>query len=102
MLGVDRIGKIRRAHCREGRSIRGISRDFFGGGVTIRKVLRSGATEFVYKRRTQPRPKIGPWQSKLERMFSENASFPKRERLTLMQIFEELRSLGYEGGYDAV
>src|SRR5262249_39362974 len=25
-----------------------------------------------------------------------------RERLTLMRVFEELRGLGYEGGYDAV
>jgi hypothetical protein len=25
-----------------------------------------------------------------------------RERLTLIQLFEELRALGYEGGYDAV
>ena len=35
-------------------------------------------------------------------MLSENASLPKRERLKLMQIFEDLQSLGYEGGYDAV
>jgi hypothetical protein len=27
---------------------------------------------------------------------------PARERLTLIRVFEELRSLGYEGGYDAV
>lgn len=26
----------------------------------------------------------------------------RRERLTLIRIFEELRGLGYEGGYDAV
>jgi hypothetical protein len=25
-----------------------------------------------------------------------------RERLTLIRVFEELRALGYEGGYDAV
>ncbi len=27
---------------------------------------------------------------------------PARERLTLIRVFEELRALGYEGGYDAV
>jgi hypothetical protein len=27
---------------------------------------------------------------------------PSRERLTLIRIFEELRGLGYEGGYDTV
>ena len=25
-----------------------------------------------------------------------------RERLTLIRVFEELRGLGYDGGYDAV
>ena len=31
-----------------------------------------------------------------------NDGKPARERLTLIRIFEELRDLGYEGGYDAV
>jgi transposase len=31
-----------------------------------------------------------------------NAEKPARERLTLIRVFEELRGLGYEGGYDAV
>ena len=41
MLGVDKIGKVRRAHFREGRSIRWISRDMTVSRVTVRKVLRS-------------------------------------------------------------
>jgi hypothetical protein len=32
----------------------------------------------------------------------ENDGKPARERLTLIRVFEELRGLGYEGGYDAV
>ena len=60
------IGEIRRAHFREGRSIKGISRDLGVSRTTARKVLRPGATEFVCKHRTQPRPKIDPWQSELE------------------------------------
>jgi hypothetical protein len=32
----------------------------------------------------------------------ENDGKPARERLTLIWVFEELRALGYEGGYDAV
>ena len=31
-----------------------------------------------------------------------NAGRASRERLTLIRVFEELRGLGYEGGYDAV
>jgi transposase len=35
-------------------------------------------------------------------MLTTNAGKTPRERLTLIRLFEELRALGYEGGYDAV
>lgn len=35
-------------------------------------------------------------------MLAANTRKPKRERLTLIRIFEELRARGYDGGYDAV
>jgi transposase len=47
-------------------------------------------------------PKIGPWRDDLDRLLEENACRSKRERLTLVRVFEELRNLGYDGGYDAV
>ena len=81
---------------------KGISRDFRLSRETVRKVVRSGATEFVYARRTQPRPKIGPWESKLDGMLDANASRSGRERVPLTRIFEDLQALGYAGGYDAV
>jgi transposase len=68
----------------------------------VRRVVRSGATEFVYERKVQPQPKIGPWRDDLDRLLAVNATRSSRERLTLIRVFEELRGLGYEGGYDAV
>ncbi len=79
MLGVDEIGKIRRAHLREFVRSR-ISRDLGVLRATVRKVLRSGATEFVCERRTPPRPKTGPWQSESKGILAENAVRPKRGR----------------------
>ena len=38
----------------------------------------------------------------LDAMLLANEGKPARERLTLIRIFEELRGLGYEGGYDSV
>ena len=35
-------------------------------------------------------------------LLAANAARSSRERLTLIRIFEELRGLGYAGGYDAV
>ncbi len=68
----------------------------------VRKVIRSQATEFRYERDVQPQPKIGPWRDRLNSLLLENDGKPARERLTLIRVFEELRGLGYEGGYDAV
>ncbi len=47
-------------------------------------------------------PRIGPWQDTLDRILESNETKPVRERLMLIRVFEALRGLGYEGGYDAV
>lgn len=65
-------------------------------------MIRTGITEFTYTRTVQPRPKLGAWLDALHRLLEVNAARGRRERLTLLQIYEELRNLGYEGGYDAV
>ena len=102
MKGVDTIARIRREHFVRGRSIKEIARELHVSRNTVRKVLRSGATEFAYAREVQPRPKLGRWQGDLDRLLSGNAAKPSRERLTLIRLFEALRGLGYEGGYDTV
>ena len=102
MLVLETIAKIRRAYFVQGKPIKAISRELRVSRKVIRKVLRTGATQFEYERSVQPRPKIGPWQAELDRQLSENERKPARERLTLVRVFEELRGLGYAGGYDAI
>jgi transposase len=102
MKGVDTIARIRREFFRHGKSIKEIVRDLHVSRNTVRKVLRSGATAFEYSRSEQPRPKLGRWQGELDGMLSANEAKPRRERLTLIRLYEALRDLGYDGGYDAV
>jgi transposase len=102
MLVVETIARIRREHFVQGKSIKEIARDLRLSRNTVRKVLRSDETSFAYERQVQPRSKLGRWKEELDRLLAANAEAPARERLTLIWIFEELRSLGYEGGYDAV
>jgi transposase len=102
MLVVETIAKIRRAYFVQGKAIKGICRELKVSRKVVRKVVRSEATAFTYERAVQPQPKIGPWQEELDRLLATNAARASRERLTLTRIFEELRALGYEGGYDAV
>jgi hypothetical protein len=102
MKGVDTIARIRREHFVRGKSIKEIVRELHVSRNTVRKVLRTGATAFSYEREVQPLPRIGPWRAALDGLLAGNEGKPARERLTLIRIFEELRSRGYEGSYDAL
>jgi hypothetical protein len=102
MLIVETIAKIRRAHFAQKKPIKAICREFRVSRKVVRKVIRSAATEFRYKRGKQPLPRIDPWRGQLDVLLLANEGRSSRERLTLIRMFEELRGLGYEGGYDAV
>jgi transposase len=101
-VGCGDDGRIRREHFVLGKSIKQIARDLRLSRNTVRKVLRSNETSFSYEREVQPRPKLGRWKDELDRRLAANAAASSRDRLTLIRIFEDLRSAGYEGGYDAV
>jgi transposase len=102
MKSVDTIARVRREHFIRHRSIREISRDLNVSRNTVRKILRSGATEFQYEREVQPLPTIGPWREQLDRLLMANEGKATRERLTLIRLFEDLREAGFKGSYDAV
>ena len=102
MKCVDTIARIRREFFVAGKTIKQIVRELHVSRNTVRKVVRTGATAFEYEREHQPRPRIGPWKTELDRLLAANENKAARERLTLIRLFEELRGLGYDGGYDAV
>ena len=102
MFVVETIAKIRRAFFVQQKPIKQICRELKVSRKVVRKVIRSEATAFRYTRTSQPAPKLGPWREALDGMLLANAGKAPRERLTLIRVFEALRGLGYEGGYDAV
>ena len=102
MLVVETIARIRRAYFVQGKAIKQICRELNLSRKVVRKVLRSEETAFEYKRSVQPQPKLGAWRDELDQLLAVNAARGSRERVTLLRIFEDLRGLGYEGGYDAV
>ena len=102
MLVVETIAKIRRAFFKQGKPIKAICRELGVSRKVVRKVIRSGATEFRYEREDQPLPKIGRWRDTLDQLLAANEAKSARERLTLIRVFEELSGRGYDGGYDAV
>ena len=103
MLIVETIRKIRCAYHRDRKSIRQIAREFKLSRNTVKKVIRSEATEFTYNRKkAQPLPKLAPYQELLSEYLSADATKPPREHRTAIVLYEELQRQGFEGGYDSV
>ena len=90
MLVVETVGKIRRAYFVQGMAIKAISRDLRISRETVCKVIRSEETEFRYRRKEQPLPRIGPWQEMLCELLEENEKRLPRERLTLIPSVRRL------------
>ena len=102
MLVVETIARIRRDHLDRGKSIRRIARELKLPRNTVRKAIRGDVAAFGYERSVQPLPKLGPWIGELEGLLESNQGKRRRERLSLVRMFEQLQARGYEGGYDAV
>lgn len=104
MISMDTIGKVRRAYWVQGKKIKAICREQRLARETVRRIVRSGQTAPlpVYERKEQPFPKLGLFLEQLDGLLSQNASRPKRERVTMKRIHEQLCAAGYTGGYDAV
>ena len=102
MIGVDKIGEIRRAYFEQGRSIKEIVRTLSTSRATVRKVIRGHKTEFKYARGVQPTPKLGDWVEALTEILEQESKLPKRERRSTQRLFEELRGRGYDGAHDSV
>ena len=102
MLTVDKIALIRRGYFGDRKPIKEIVRELAVSRKVVRKVVRSGATEFAYRRQVQPRRQLGAFAGRLEALLAEDAARPRRDRLTLRRLADLLRQEGYAGGYDAV
>jgi transposase len=102
MLIVETIAKIRRLHFSEGLGIKAISRKLGLSRNTVRKVIRSGATEHIYERKRQPQPQLGEYVPHLEKLLEEDWERPQKRKITACRLFELLQKAGYGGSYDSV
>jgi transposase len=96
------IGKIRRMHHRQGKSIREISRITSLSRNTIRKWLDAPLNdEPTYRRRPQA-SKLTPYHETLKQSLKADARRPKKERRTALALYGELKATGYPGCYSRV
>lgn len=99
---METIRKVRLAHHRDKKTIREIARDYNLSRNTVRKIIRTGATEFSYERKVQPRPRLEPFKEQLAKLLEEDSPKPPKQRRTALLLFEQLQRDGFTGGYDSV
>jgi hypothetical protein len=98
MTTVETVGRIRRAHLVQKLSVREIARRLHVSRKTVRKAIEAEDGSFSYERAVQPMPKLGGHVAELERLLAENEGKPRRERLTLIRLFEGLRGQDMKAG----
>jgi transposase len=93
------MGKVRRLHYRQQKSVREIARITSLSRNTVRKWLKAPvAGEPKYRR--DPRPgKLTAFHEALQQALKADAHRPKRDRRTARALHAELKAAGYAGGY---
>ena len=96
------IGKVRRMHRREKKSVREIARATSLSRNTVRKWLRRPLDgEPRYRRTSQP-GKLTPFHEALKLALEADAHRPRQGRRSARALHAELRATGYLGGYTRV
>src|SRR5262245_14719331 len=102
MRTVDDFAAIRQAH-RDGLSTRQIAKQLGVGRDTVRKALQQAEPTPYTLSQPRPAPTFGPFRQAVDAILDADASAPRKQRHTAMQVFRRLRDEhGYAGSYDQV
>ena len=93
------IGKIRRMHLRQGKSVREIVRLTSLSRNTIKKWLQTPQGATPKYRRCDVSTKLAPFVATLTQALEVDARRAKHERRTARALHVQLTSQGYDGGY---
>jgi hypothetical protein len=101
VIDMALLSVIRRWHFREGMPIREIERRTGLSRNTIRKYLRSGAVEPVFKVPARP-SKLDPFAEKLTGWLRIEVGKSRKQKRTAKAMHADLVTLGFDGGYGCV
>jgi len=93
------IGKVRRMHHRQKKSVREIARATSLSRNTVRKYLRAEQVEEPKYRRAAGSTKLTPFVETIEQALKADAHRPRQARRTARALLQEIRAAGYTGGY---
>ena len=99
---MSMIGKIRRMHLRQGKSVREIARATSLSRNTVRKYVRPAEVEEPRYERKVVATKLTPYHEAIKQALKADARRPRKERRTALALFIQLQAQGYTGCYSRV
>ncbi len=96
------IGKVKRMHFREKKSIREIVRLTSLSRNTVRKWLKTPLMEEPTYRRSEAPGKLTPFVDAIKQALKIDAHRPRHERRTARALHAQIKAEGYAGGYSRV
>jgi len=96
------IGKVKRMHFREKKSVREIVRLTSLSRNTVRKWLKAPVLEEPTYRRSEAPGKLTPFHDAIKLALKVDAHRPRHERRTARALHAQIKADGYAGGYSRV
>jgi len=93
---MSMIGKIRRMHFRQRKTLREISRTTSLSRNTVRKYLRMERMQGPKYERAPRATKLTPFHELIEQALKADARRAKRERRTALALFAQIKAQGYD------
>jgi len=99
VITMEMIGKVRRMHHRQKKSIREIAQATSLSRNTVRRYLRQEQVQEPQYERKAMRTKLTPYHDAIKQALKVDSHRPRKERRTARALHEELKAAGYDGGY---
>ena len=96
------IGKVKRMHFREKKSVREIVRLTSLSRNTVRKWLKAPVLEEPKYRRSDTPGKLTPFHDAIKQALKVDAHRPRHERRTARALHAQIKSEGYAGSYSRI
>jgi len=102
VITMAMIGKVKRMHFREKKSVREIVRLTSLSRNTVRKWLKTSVLEEPRYRRSEAAGKLTPFHEALKLALKVDAHRPRHERRTARALHAQIKAEGYAGSYSRV
>jgi transposase len=99
---MEKWTEIRRRVLVEGTSKRQIQRETRLSWPTLTKVLTHSRPPGYRRTKPYPKPKIGPYLSRIAQIIEADKAVPRKQRHTAKRIYQRIRDEGYRGRYTQV